>query len=246
MLVSAPDHSHAPKLTQNRLGLEPTLLISVPATGVYYGARDITKNMLKGAGMGDTSLIIFAAFVADVVSLMFRTPADTLAMRLQAATVTVQDDDEVAESISDALVEAQIDTKVGNWLLESLQRLPAAIATDLPYLLSRIFLNSILIPGPIDVGTYELTTLATACICAFATTPFDVARTRILVNNDKSRRYVGLAETLEDIVNEGGFRSLFSGWLERTTYLGISSLWLPFALVFYIAIRDSILLEWFD
>jgi Mitochondrial carrier protein len=239
-------------------GLLPSLLVSVPATGVYYGARDVTKRMLSMAPVGiyssDLLIAVMAAFVADVVSLMLRTPVDTLALRLQVATGNegqrVPDNDEVAEAIADALAEARVREKVGNWFLDSLERLPTVIVTDLPYLLSRIALNSIIIQGhTIDIGHYELASFTSAVLCSFLTNPFDVARTRILVDIDGgSVRQAGLVQTFRTIMSEGGggFRNLFAGWLERTAYLGISSLWLPFALVFYIAIRDAILLEWFD
>lgn len=262
-------------------GLFPSLFVSVPATGVYYGARDVTRRMVAMAhwDIPAIPLMLLAAFVGDVTSLMFRTPADTLALRLQAVTATeshlphmlskdeiqaynvsevmVNDfglnttnfkvnttNEHLDDDVAQALALAQADSKVGNWLSESLERIPAAIITDLPYLLSRITLNSILISGPIDVGRYELVTFTSACICAFLTTPFDVARTRILVENSTT----GVLSTLKTAMKEGdgGMRNLFAGWLERTIYLGISSLWLPFALVFYIAIRDSILLEFFD
>ena len=249
-------------------GLLPSLLVSVPATGVYYGARDITRRMLSAGGaaagadaLGDVALAVAAAFVADVVSLVFRTPADTLALRLQVASAQNQvrrdgDDVAVAEQLADALEDARIEKEVGNWFVESLERLPAVIATDLPYLLSRIALNgAILQTTGTDIGHYEIATLFSALLCAFLTTPFDVARTRILVDSDDdattgidggSRQ--GVLATFRTVMREGdgGVRNLFAGWFERTAYLGISSLWLPFALVFYVAIRDAILLEWFD
>lgn len=228
-------------------GLLPSLLISVPAMGVYYGARDVTKRMLLSL-LAPVPLAVAAAFIADVVSLMLRTPADTLAVRLQAATaLAVVDEDPVVDDIAEALVEARVADRVGNWWSESLERLPAVIATDLPYLLIRIAVNSVLIPGPIDVGRYELVTFASACACAFLTTPFDVVRTRILVEGAGGETTPRLVPTFRAVIQEGdgGYRNLYAGWLERTVYLGISSLWLPFALVFYTGIRDTILLEWF-
>jgi len=266
-------------------GLLPSLLVSVPATGVYYGARDITKRMLlmsggsSAAGTSDLVLALTAAFVADVISLVFRTPADTLALRLQVASaqedVLPRDDgdedvgdvvdNEIAQQLADALEEARIEKEVGNWFVESLERLPAAILTDLPYLLSRIAVNGVILQSSsgssIDIGHYEIATLCSAVLCAFLTTPFDVARTRILVDSDADpsngvdggsvvvkKGADGLLATFRAVMKEGegGIGNLFAGWLERTAYLGISSLWLPFALVFYVAIRDAILLEWFD
>lgn len=250
------------------VGLIPSLLISVPATGVYYGARDITKRMLilMSYPMGETSITLIAVFVADVISLIFRTPADTLTMRLQVAsgqegkreygTDNYDNDDVIAKQLADALVDARIDARVGNWFVESLQRTPTVILTDVPYLLSRITLNNAILHGQsMDIGHYEIASLASAVMCAFLTTPLDVARTRILVDsdNDVTNGIDGgsnqdLFATMRSIVKDanGDIGCLFAGWLERTVYLGICSLWLPFALVLYVAIRDAILLEWFD
>ena len=59
-----------------------------------------------------------------------------------------------------------------------------------------------------------------ACLCAFLTTPFDVARTRIL---------------------------LPAGWFERTVFLGVGRAWFdPLKVIGYLGIRDALLLKLFD
>jgi hypothetical protein len=87
------------------------------------------------------------------------------------------------------------------------------------------------------------------------TTPFDVARTRILVDNDvDSSNGIdggsgdGVIQTMRSIVNEGngGYANLFAGWFERVLYLGVGRAWFePIQLIGYIGIRDAVLLEWF-
>jgi hypothetical protein len=242
----------------------PTLLVSVPATGVYYGFRDVTKRMLAMTPMGDTWIAVSGAFVGDVVSLCFRTPADALALRLQAQNETV-----------------------GDWLGDSLARLPMVIATDLPYLLSKVVLNRWFIHGSLSVDQYAELAILTAVIAAFLTTPFDVVRTRILLDkqltleDDKeeeeeesmkemiwdahvdkelelgesntpsiaaTRPGYSVLQTMIQITREGegGVANLFAGWLERVLYLGIGRAWLePVQLIGYIGIRDAVLLEWF-
>lgn len=235
--------------------------MSVPATGVYYGVRDVTKRMLTMSPLGDTAIAITGALVGDVVSLCFRTPADALALRLQAQNETV-----------------------GDWLGDSLARLPMVIATDLPYLLSKVVLNRLFIHGSLSVDQYAELAVFTAVIAAFLTTPFDVARTRILLDKElvleddsveteetemiwDGHADVGLEEeesntpavattrpgysvlqTMKHITEEGegGVANLFAGWLERVLYLGIGRAWLePVQLIGYIGIRDAVLLEWF-
>lgn len=255
-------------------GIAPTLLVSVPATGIYYGARDVTKRMLSMVPMiSDVWVAVLGALVADVVSLCFRTPADALAVRKQAQNATV-----------------------GDWMGDSLQRLPMIIITDLPYLLSKVVLNKVFIQGQLSVGEYAELAVVTAIIAAFLTTPFDVVRTRLLLDDtldgildeetqeyyeaDNQNRTVtaeGLGATITDHDDaqhgimtdigetakyagrgvlstmlqvaregEGGVSNLFAGWLERVLYLGIGRAWLePVQLVGYIGIRDAVLLEWF-
>jgi hypothetical protein len=234
-------------------GLFPSLLVSVPATGVYYGVRDVSRRALTAVpGMGDITNAVSAAFIADVVSLMIRAPADTLAIRLQVATgQESRVSNETQQEADDA-----VERKVGNWFVESLERLPALILTDLPYLLSRIALNRWLIHGSIDLGRYELIAISTALVCGVLTTPFDVARTRILVDSDDDPTNgidggsgMGLITTMHTIAKEGngGIANLFAGWLERTINLAIGRAWLePLQILGYMALRDAILLEWFD
>jgi len=241
-------------------GILPSLLISVPATGVYFGVRDVVVRKLvpyTDALGGSISVALLAALVADVVSLLIRTPADTLALRLQAATgEEFQWEESQDRPILEVERQAYLQEKIGDWFLESLERIPAVIVTDLPYLLSRIVLTRLLLQGgPVSLGRYEGIVLFSALLCGFLTTPFDVARTRILVDSDDDPTNGsdggsgdGLLRTFEKITSEGngGYRNLFAGWIERVAYLGIGRAWIePIQILGYIAIRDFILLEWF-
>ena len=221
-------------------GITPSLLVSVPATGVYYGIRDVTKRMLSMTVIGDVAIALSAALVADVVSLCFRAPGDALALRLQAKGVFSW--------------EAQ-DEDVGDWFGDSLKRLPMIIVTDLPYLLSKIFLNKAFIHGSVSIDRYVEYAFVAAVVAAFLTTPFDVARTRILIDSDgdfsngqDGGSGEGVLKTMQDIMREGdgGIQNLFAGWLERVLYYGIGRAWLePIQIIGYVGIRDAVLLEWF-
>jgi hypothetical protein len=272
-------------------GIVPSLLVSVPAMGVYYGVRDVVKRFVTLSPdmmMSDIGIAVSVALVADVASLMIRTPADALSLRLQVATgesssshehhnhhrhnttnattiiagnQTATDDDNDDADADDAdtnidIERAQEAIIAGNWFVESIERLPAIILTDLPFLLSKIALGRIFLYEGIDIGRYEVTAISTAILCAFLTTPFDVARTRLLVDSDNDPSNGidggsggGLLRTFQTISKEGngGLRNLFAGWLERTIYLGVGRAWIePLQLIGYIWIRDYILLEWYD
>ena len=262
MQLNAQKHFEEGKLYR---GIVPSLLKSAPATGVYYGTRDVMKRALHSSLLPHLSTVqisVVAALVADIFSLMVKTPADTLATRLQVAKVPTKADIVVGAGPGDEVaveeaIQAEVDAQVGHWFAESLERLPAIILTDLPYLLSRIAINQSLLHGSsIDIGRYEVMAITTALLCAFLTTPFDVARTRILVDSDNDPTNgidggsgEGLVHTFEKITSEGdgGVRNLFAGWLERTLYLGVGRAWIePFQMVGYAILRDMILLEWFD
>jgi hypothetical protein len=232
-------------------GVVPSLLVSVPATGVYYGVRDVVKRTLYPfVGMEhDVAIAVTAAMVADVVALLIRTPADALAIRLQVVS---------GEQSHNATAgnDTNVEDLVGNWFVESIERLPAVILTDLPFLLSKVAINRIILPNGADIGRYELTSITVALLCAFLTTPFDVARTRLLIDSDDNPDNgidggtgTGLLRTFQAIKKEGdgGVRNLFAGCLERTAYLGVGRAWIePIQLLGYMWIRDVILLQWFD
>lgn len=233
-------------------GISPTLLVSVPATGIYFGIRDVTKRLLVMTPLDPTWVAVGGALVGDVVSLCFRVPSDALAMRLQVQT-----------------------NSTGDWLGDSFKRLPMVILTDLPYLASKIVLNKMLIQGSLSVSEYALYAGLASALAGVLTTPFDVVRTRILLNevlvvedDDHLLERGNLTTTLSDNAllktpyrnpgysvlrtmvqitkeGDGGISNLFQGWLERVVYLGIGRAWLePLQLIGYIGIRDAVLLEW--
>ncbi|KAL9180708.1 hypothetical protein ACHAXT_011161 [Thalassiosira profunda] len=255
-------------------GLLPTLLITVPASGVYSGAKEVTRrafsmaiqvelvqNLFPGDATASSyysALVVnlFAAFVADIASAVIRTPADVLSLRLQV------------------FGDNNVKSDFGSWFKDSAAILPAMVITEIPFLLSRVFLNAAVTTSGENLGQYELETIAIACLCAFLTTPFDVARTRILLpelsseeeaedagsesrrrliasskNRKERRQQVSVALTMKRVAAEGngGVQNLYAGWFERTAYLGIGRAWLdPLRVIGYLGIRDALLLKLFD
>jgi hypothetical protein len=136
-------------------GLLPTLLICVPASGVYSGAKDVSKRVfsmavelnafqnLAFASPYHSALVVnlLAAFVADIAALAIRTPADVLSLRLQVFGKT------------------NVRSDFGSWAKDSVALLPAMIVTDTPLLLSRIFLNAAITTSGENLGRYEFETI---------------------------------------------------------------------------------------
>ena len=141
-------------------GLLPTLLLTVPASGVYSGAKEVSRRIFSMAiqingiqtlfGSEDpttaayfSSLVVnlLAAFIADIAALAIRTPADVLSIRLQV------------------FGKRNVRSDLGGWLNDSVALLPAMIITDTPYLLSRVFLNAAITTSGENLGRYELETV---------------------------------------------------------------------------------------
>eukprot|EP00804_Cyclotella_cryptica_P017267 CCRYP_016827-RA/>CCRYP_016827-RA protein AED:0.02 eAED:0.02 QI:0/-1/0/1/-1/1/1/0/425 len=248
-------------------GILPTLLIAIPASGVYSGVKEVSRRAFSMGIQSQAVQSIFpsdgelssyvralsanllSALVADVASLAVRTPADVLALRLQV------------------FGRSNVRSDFTDWAKDSVLLLPAMVLTDLPYLMSRIFLNAAITTSGDNLGKYEVETIFIACLCAFLTTPFDVARTRILLPKLPSeelaeKRLVGSSKyrkerrqrlnvllTMKRIASEGngGVENLFAGWLERTVFLGLGRAWLdPLRVIGYLGLRDAILLKIFD
>ena len=222
-------------------GLGTALAITVPASGAYFGVRDVARRML-GAGAGAASTIspiqaaLAAAFVADLASLAIRTPADVYVLRRQVAP---------ANSTTALGREAR------DALRDSLPLFPAAILTDVPYLLLRLVGNFLVAGGGEDLGTYEVETVLVACLCAALTTPLDVARTRIFVaagTAGEGPPDPSVLRTMRNVTGEGegGILNLYAGCLERTAYFGIGRAWFdPIRVIGYLGLRDAVLLQWF-
>jgi len=177
------------------------------------------KNFNKYNTMTPTSLSLIeisllGAFVADVVSLALRTPADAYAVRLQ-----------VARAMPNA---TRVD--LGDSLRDGAERFVPVVITDLPYLLTQLAGNIAVTRGNEGLAQCEVETIAVACLCAAFTTPFDVARTRIFIHEntqDKPTKTNGVLTTMTHIVteNQAGLQNLYAGWIERTAYFGAGRAW---------------------
>ena len=140
-------------------GLLPSLLLSVPASGLYSGAKEVSRRVFSMViqfqgqtlfGSQDpatasyiSSLVVnlLATFCADIAALAIRTPADVLSIRLQV------------------FGKRNVRSDFGNWAKDSVALLPAMIITDTPFLLSRVFLNAAITTSGENLGRYELETV---------------------------------------------------------------------------------------
>ncbi|KAL7524227.1 hypothetical protein ACHAWF_000873, partial [Thalassiosira exigua] len=207
----------------------------IPSLLVYSGAKEVARrafsmtiqfqvvqNLFPGdsttASYYSTLIVnLLAAFVADIASLAIRTPADVLTLRLQV------------------FGRSNVKSDFGNWAKDSLALLVPMILTDIPFLLSCIFLNAAITASGENLGR----------------TPFDVVRTRILLPTlsseeeteqagslgrllapskykEQRRQKLSVLITMKKVAAEGngGVQNLYAGWLERRAFLGVGRAWL--------------------
>ena len=137
-------------------GIVPSLLITVPASGVYAGMKEVSRRELARAARflavqhllpddaAAAALVVslLAAFIADVAALAVRTPGDVLALRLQV------------------FGEVNVRSDLSNWAKDSVALLRPMVLTDVPFLLGRIFLTAAVTTGGENLGRYEFETVA--------------------------------------------------------------------------------------
>ena len=215
-------------------GVGPALAASVPYAVTYYGAREITRR-LTGVPLVPTDLTQFIATVgvAETAAIAVRAPADVLATRAQVS---------------------QPDTSILPWFRKEsieglefgIQRAPAQIASEVPYVLLRVgtiaLLNNI---APLEGGVDALTarTVGVAIVAALATTPLDVARTRVLAG-DTPGGIRDVLETVSTISKKEGPSALFQGAEYRVLYNGVVvAAFLPLRALFYTGLRDLLILD---
>lgn len=159
------------------------------------------------------------------------------------------------EGKEEAVIQSYEEDWWNNLWKDCWQQLPTIIITDLPYLLLKISLVRILADGNENIAQFEILNIFAACVAAALTTPFDVARTAILVDSDNDTSTGIDGGSREDVVeamrriaygyeyNHGGksmkeendinaapikkprIQNLYAGWLERVAYLGIGVAW---------------------
>ena len=260
-------------------GYWPSLITSVPASGIYYGVSDVMKREIRQhSNLDELSVILLAVLVADVVSLAVRTPAVIFSVRRQAADMVdvdgIEYEDMNVEKDSILDVDAGIDMTDEQNLLDNYKeedwwhefredcwhQLPIIIITDLPYLLLKLSIRFTLAQGNENIAQYEVLNSFAASLASTITTPFDVARTRILVDSDRDASNgidggsgEGVFEAMNRIMHEGTgddskprIQNLYAGWFERLAYFGIGIAWLePIRGLLYYGIRDLLLLTIF-
>ena len=229
-------------------GLGPALAISLPSAATWFGCRDLVKDGMSNAGMDTKGLaaVVVASAAAGLADSVVRSPVDTIVTRAQAGAqgewLDLDGDGEVTFSEGAEAVTTAVK--------DGLSKIPVLALSDVLYAVLRtatLFgLNSIDFFGdvlPKGILKDEATLVFAACVCAAATTPLDVARTRLLLER-RVRKGAGILECWGEVLEEEGPGGLFRGLWLRVAYNGIlvASL-IPLRALGYVAVRDAVLLN---
>jgi len=192
-------------------GLGPVLIGSAPGAAAFFCAYEGAKAVL---GAGDARSHAAAAAVGEVCACLVRVPVEVVKQRRQA-----RPGGPGSLSVLRTLLNAEgpLGLYRGFW---------TTVAREVPFSLLQFPLWEHL-KATIAARSGRLTaTPAESAACgavagglsALATTPLDVAKTRIMLSDGA---HPGTLVTLGEVYSQGGLRALFAGAAPRTMWISI-------------------------
>jgi len=217
-------------------GLSAVFLVSVPGSAVFFGVYDAARHFLERnvpSKLQDQTYALgrdaAAASVADVSACIVRVPCEVLKQRMQAAGRT-------GATLSFYQTVARVSQEgvagffVGFGAM-ALREVPFAFI-QMPVFEELKHNHPWTLPAKEASDTATLGLIGMQCgsfagsLAGVATTPLDVAKTRIILTEDRTLRH-GLVKTMGMIHQESGFAGLFRGVLPRALHCGLGgALWL--------------------
>lgn len=200
-------------------GLAPAAAGSAPTAALFFCTYEGCKKYLSSAsGYSNSPYIhMVSASFAEVVACIIRVPVEIAKQRRQALVHKV---DRTALNI---LWTAYKTEGVRRGLYRGFG---TTICREIPFSLIQFPLWEFLKLNWTDVTGLPLTPVSVAIcgaiaggISAAATTPLDVAKTRIMLADDVSGRRMGMTKILRSVYKEKGFSGLISGIVPRVMWI---------------------------
>jgi solute carrier family 25 S-adenosylmethionine transporter 26 len=183
-------------------GLLPNLLVSTPASAVFFGAKTALTEVLAPILPNKQLLTIVCVGGALIPHWIVRNPAEVLKTRRQAGTA-----DNVIEETKRIIAEGGPGALYVGYGANLLYGFPADCIKFLVY---DTFKGSLHPGTPLNPTEAAVLGAGAGLLAALATTPLDVVRTRIMAEGDRSR-YASPWECAVQTVREGGWVALWSG-----------------------------------
>jgi len=191
-------------------GLPSTLLGSAPTSALFFTIYDTVKVKLEANNKTNriTNQII-AANLGEITACLIRVPVDVVKQRSQAQLSLT-----TFKIFKDILLENGLRGFYRSYLTTILREIPfATIQFPLWEYLKLVVAK--FNKGKCEPYQSAICGAFAGGIAAAMTTPLDVAKTRITLENNK----YSIINAFKDIVNQNGFKGLFAGIGPRVTMI---------------------------
>jgi len=202
-------------------GLLPNLLKEGPASALYLGIYEYSRNFLQGVPFlqGKVLLIyLLAGSIGELAGSVVRSPAEAVKTRVQAGLYDAP-----------GAFENVFFTKEGR--KNTFVAWSAGVFRDVPHgaiLIATFELTkTLIVESPVDIDVNTLLSEALigglgGGLGALISTPSDVVTTKIITGIESGEETPSPLDVLAEVWNEGGVNGLFSGVTERIGYWTLS------------------------
>ncbi|VDN60241.1 unnamed protein product [Dracunculus medinensis] len=191
-------------------GMSSVVIGSAPSSALFFSTYSSVKHIVKSESPLASS---FAAIVAETVACIVRVPTELVKQRAQAEN-------------DRPIIAICRDIYKNEGLCGFYRGYSSTVGREIPfsfieYPLWELLKQQISSLFGIPYSPFISATCGSAAgsVAAAITTPLDVTKTRIMLNEEKNPP--GVILTLRNIAREGGVKLLYSGVLPRTLWMGI-------------------------
>jgi len=197
-------------------GLGPAAVGSAPNAAAFFCTYDSVKRFAKGKGVADSAgLHMGAASLGEVAACIVRVPVEIVKQRRQAYS-----NSNTIEIVKTTLKTEGVAGLYRGYLTTVMREIPfSLIQFPLWEFLKKKFSKHGEDPA---AHVSSLCGAAAGGLAAAATTPLDVAKTRImLAKAGSSEASLGMLGMIQLVAKEKGARGLFAGVTPRVTWISI-------------------------
>jgi solute carrier family 25 S-adenosylmethionine transporter 26 len=198
-------------------GLGPAALGSAPTAALFFVTYEASKSTLlkKSPNTPEAVVHMLSASLGELLACLLRVPTEVVKQRMQT---------QGAATFFGVVKKVHQSAGIKGFYAG----FSATIMREIPFSLIQFPLYEAA-KRNLRESTHNDSSIAAAlcgsasgAIAAAATTPMDVAKTRLMLGADKHGvAYRGFASTLSRVYKEGGVRLLFAGVVPRVTWIGI-------------------------
>ncbi|KAI8896764.1 solute carrier family 25 member 40-like protein [Globomyces pollinis-pini] len=192
-------------------GLTPTLVLSIPATVLYYTGYENLRDVLKTELVSPTYAALFSGAIARSIAVVFISPMEMIRTRVQVGKAPLR------------MILKDVKYMMREQGISSLWRgLTPTLLRDAPFsafywvsfetMKEKMFLSYPNRSYQMDLGISFISGSVSGMLAAFLTHPFDVVKT---INQASKGESVGVVEIFKHIYGARGLSGLYAGLIPR-------------------------------